>query len=80
MEKILYLYISHDIKKVYLDLKFRMNIHVVIHPFPGPPTQEKAYRALLAAEWKAASSGSGTVGAVHVINNGLRLERDQCAF
>ena len=58
----------------------RDDIHVVIHPFPGPPTQEKAYRALLAAELEAAISGSDTVGAAHVINNGLRLERDQCAF
>jgi hypothetical protein len=49
-------------------------------PIPGPPTQEKAYKALLAAEMEAELSGSGTVGAAHFINNGLRLERDQCAF
>ena len=48
--------------------------------FLGPPTQSKAYKALLAAEMAAELSGSGTIGAAHFINTGLRLERDQCVF
>lgn len=55
-------------------------ILIQISPAPGPPTQEKAYKALLATEMEATVSASGTVGASHFINNGLRLERDQCVF
>ena len=47
---------------------------------PGPPTQGKAYKALLAAEMEAKPTGNGAVGAAHFINNALRLERDQCVF
>ena len=44
----------------------------------GPPSQQKAYKALLASEAKAHNtSGRGAIGAVHFINDGLRLERDQ---
>ena len=45
----------------------------------GPPTQAKAYKALLSAEMQAELSENGLVGPAHFINNGLRLERDQCA-
>jgi len=45
---------------------------------PGPPTQGKAYKALLASEAEAyGTSGHDAIGAVHFINDGLRLERDQ---
>lgn len=65
-----------------LDLWFQIDIYVVISnfSFPGPPTQAKAYKALLAAEMEAELSGSGAIGAAHFVNNGLRLERDQCVF
>jgi hypothetical protein len=45
--------------------------------FSGPPTQAKAYKALLATEMQAELSGSGIVGPAHFINGGLWLERDQ---
>jgi hypothetical protein len=45
--------------------------------FPGPPTQEKAYKALLASEVQAHDTSEHDVMVVHFINNGLRLERDQ---
>ena len=45
---------------------------------PGPPTQQKAYKALLASEVQAHdTSEHDVIGAVHFINDGLRLERDQ---
>jgi len=44
---------------------------------PGPPTQAKAYKALLASEAQAHDTLGHNVIAVHFINNGLRLERDQ---
>jgi len=45
---------------------------------PGPPTQQKAYKALLASEAEAHdTSEHDAMGAVHFINDGLRLERDQ---
>jgi hypothetical protein len=66
-------------KRVFLFLKFWM-ILTSFYMVPGPPIQEKAYKALLAAEMEAELSGNGAVGAAHFINNGLRLERDQCVF
>jgi hypothetical protein len=55
---------------------FAKLIHLITQRL-GPPTQGKAYKALMAAEVKTMNTSSGTVGAVHFINNGLHLERDQ---
>lgn len=53
-------------------------LRISLSQVPGPPTQEKAYKALLASEIQAhATSRHGVIGAVHFINNGLRLEHDQ---
>lgn len=43
----------------------------------GPPTQEKAYKALLASEVARDTPRHDVIRAVYYINNGLRLERDQ---
>lgn len=64
-------------KGIFIDLD---TIQIVFcnSTFSGPPTQKKAYKALLTAEMQAELSESGIVGPAHFINNGLRLERDQC--
>jgi hypothetical protein len=54
-----------------------LHIGPLITQHVGPPTQGKAYKALLAAEVKTMNTSSGAVGAVQFINNGLLLERDQ---
>lgn len=57
---------------------FSDTIQIVNFAFSGPPTQAKAYKALLAKGMQAELPGSGIAGPAHFINNGLRLERDQC--
>ena len=48
----------------------------------GPPTQEQAYQFLLQQELEnievSESSANKFAGKTHFINDGLRLERDQC--
>ena len=58
---------------------FKSKLPLVKFTLSGLPTQEKAYKALLSAEMQAELSESGVVGPAHFINNGLWLERDQCA-
>jgi hypothetical protein len=46
----------------------------------GPPTQDKAYKSLLLQELENRSSPNKSVGRIQFVNDGLRLERDQCVY
>jgi hypothetical protein len=49
----------------------------------GPPTQEKAYKSLLQHELQCQlheSTANKSVGITHFVNDGLRLEHDQCIY
>jgi hypothetical protein len=46
----------------------------------GPPTQDKAYKSLLLQELENKSSPNKSVGRIQFVNDGLRLERDQCVY